>query len=166
MIFVKSIMLKKTNFTKTGNWIMANLIDLLGFSTLKVWKILRFSKNSLYSKDKKVLIIRTDGIGDALVTIPLFRSLKKVYPEGEIDCLIRPNSKDVLENIPYIHRIIQSFSRWGDIINAIKLKKQRYDVVISPRPDGYFFNHFIAFLIGGKRRVGFAMKGGGFFKRI
>lgn len=163
MIFVKSVMLKKTNFTKTRNWIIANLIDLLGFSLLKVWKILRFSKNSLHSKVKKILIIRTDGIGDVLVTIPLFRSLKKLYPEGEIECLIRPNSKEVLENIPYIRRIIQSFSRRSDIINAIRLRKQEYDVVINPGSDGYFFNHFIAFLVGGKRRVGFAMKGGGFF---
>jgi ADP-heptose:LPS heptosyltransferase len=154
-------MLKRENFTKKRNWFLASIFDLFGFCISRIIHPPRV--HNMAENIKKILIIRTDGIGDVLMTMPLFKALKEKYPNAFIDCLIRPRSKDIFPLIPYVSNTFISYSFFEDIKLAFLLYKNKYDVVISPRVDNYIANHAVAFIIGRKRRVGFAMKGGGFF---
>jgi ADP-heptose:LPS heptosyltransferase len=138
-------------------------MDFVGFGLFRILSLLNYASNNQPPLIKKVLIIRTDGIGDILLTIPITKLLKDSFRDIKIDFLVRANKGEILEVNPYVNKIFKSFSLWTDIGFAFSLRSIHYDVVISPRVDGYIFNHLISFLINGRRRMGFAMKGGGFF---
>ena len=50
----------------------------------------------------KILITRTDRIGDVLLSTPVFRAVRDAYPESHIAVLVRPYAKDIVEGNPYI----------------------------------------------------------------
>ena len=155
-------MLIRKDFTKSRNWIFAVILDLFGYFCLKLFASV--SKKGCYDRRsvRKILVIRTDGIGDAVISIPLFKSLKQLFPEADVSCLIRPGSKEIFDLITPVSSSIVSRSRWEDLNIAFKNSKQLFDLIISPRPDGYLFNHILALVMKGKRRTGYAIKGGGF----
>ncbi|MDO8281048.1 MAG: putative lipopolysaccharide heptosyltransferase III [Thermodesulfovibrionia bacterium] len=59
---------------------------------------------------KKILVIKLRHIGDVLLTVPVFRALKKAFPGAEISALINSGTEAVLHGNPLIDRII-SFDR-------------------------------------------------------
>ncbi|MDD3296128.1 MAG: glycosyltransferase family 9 protein [Candidatus Omnitrophica bacterium] len=111
---------------------------------------------------KKILVIKTDGIGDILISLGLTRLIKKLYADSKVDYLIRPKSSGIAKMTPDINKEIQSCSIWQDIANVLRMRKYKYDLVISPKPQGYIFDHMLAVFVQGKHRVGYAAKGGGF----
>jgi ADP-heptose:LPS heptosyltransferase len=155
-------MLKRDNFVRSFNWILANIIDIVGFCIFDIFQKINSHKNKQNVRVNNILIIRTDMLGDILVTFPFISLLKNLFRGTKIDILIRPKYVDVVRSNPEINEVSLSSSVLGDIVFAFKAKHQHYDIVVSPRNDGYLFNHFVSFLIKGKRRVGFGMKGGGF----
>lgn len=62
---------------------------------------------------KKIIISRTDKIGDLVLSIPSFYMVRKMYPEAEITILVKTYSYDIVKSIPYIDRIvkIEDYSR-------------------------------------------------------
>ena len=55
---------------------------------------------------KKILIIRLSSLGDILLTTPLIRSLKNLYPQLNIDFIIREEYQDTIKLNPHISKII------------------------------------------------------------
>ena len=55
---------------------------------------------------KRILIIKLSAIGDVLMTIPSFETIKKKYPEAKISILIGNWSKDLVKTNPHIDEII------------------------------------------------------------
>jgi len=55
---------------------------------------------------KKILILRTEHIGDYVLTIPSIKSIKKQFPKSEITTIIGPWNKELAEATPYIDKII------------------------------------------------------------
>ena len=51
---------------------------------------------------KKIIVSRTDKIGDLVLSIPSFYMLRKMYPEAEITVLVRNYNYDIVKNLPYI----------------------------------------------------------------
>lgn len=84
----------------------------------------------------KILIIQQKMIGDVLTSSILFEALRKKYPEAELHYLIYPHTKPVVENHPFIDKIIEfdpneyknpvKFSKF-----LFKIKKQDYSAVID-----------------------------------
>lgn len=155
-------MLKRGIFTKKINWIIANIADAVGFSLLDIWKRVSKCRNPEMTSIKKILVIKTDGIGDILISLGLTRLIKKLYADSKVDYLIRPKSSGIAKMTPDINKEIQSCSIWQDIANVLRMRKYKYDLVISPKPQGYIFDHMLAVFVQGKHRVGYAAKGGGF----
>ncbi len=77
---------------------------------------------------KKILIIRLSSLGDVVLTTPIVRSLKKRFPNSEIDFLVKPQYADVIRYNPYLSNIY-NYSDIGNIIT--KLKQSRYDLIID-----------------------------------
>ncbi|HEY3250115.1 MAG TPA: hypothetical protein VGK25_03250 [Ignavibacteria bacterium] len=75
----------------------------------------------------KILFIRTDKIGDALVTVPVLRDLKLNYPELIIDVLCSDKNKFVFENLDYINKL-HVFNSYRNKENLIE---EKYDAVID-----------------------------------
>jgi len=57
-------------------------------------------------KLKKILVMRTDRLGDVILSTPVIANLRKAYPKSHIAFLCRPYTKEVLENNPYLDEII------------------------------------------------------------
>ena len=52
-----------------------------------------------------ILVLRYDRIGDMVVTTPLFRALKKGFPDAEFCVLASQTNAAVIRNNPYIDQI-------------------------------------------------------------
>lgn len=123
------------------------------------------SMNS-FSNFKRILIIRTDVLGDLLMTIPFLRELKRNVPDAEIDMVIRESNKFLMRNCPYISRLILFSPSDSDDIDLVKLKKfsklnfsnRNYDVVFLPRVmlvgRNYIENDILGMLCEAKYRIG------------
>ena len=55
---------------------------------------------------KRILVSRTDKIGDLVLSIPSFFMLKKMYPNAELVVIVRKYNVDIVKNLPYIDRIV------------------------------------------------------------
>jgi ADP-heptose:LPS heptosyltransferase len=84
----------------------------------------------------KILVSRTDGIGDLLLTTPLFYELRKKYPTAYISALVSPYSADLLLNNPAVSDVIL-YNKDMKKQTFEKIMSGKYDVVISvyPRPE-------------------------------
>ena len=55
---------------------------------------------------RKILVIRFSSLGDLVLTTPIFRELKRFYPDAEITLLTSSGIGSVLENNPQIDHAI------------------------------------------------------------
>lgn len=104
---------------------------------IKSFVLRKFTKKNKVSfdikKSKKVLIFRYDRIGDMILTTPLFKELKKAYPEIEISVLASKANKDVIKYNPYVSKIYTNYknSILSDLFELIKLRFKNFDVCIE-----------------------------------
>lgn len=56
---------------------------------------------------KRIIISRTDKIGDLILSIPSFYMVSKMYPNAEIIVLVRKYNYEIVKNLPYISRIVK-----------------------------------------------------------
>ncbi|MHC1736418.1 MAG: glycosyltransferase family 9 protein [Ignavibacteriaceae bacterium] len=49
---------------------------------------------------KRILIVRTDRVGDVVMITPMIRELRRTYPDAFIATLTRPNNLAILQNNP------------------------------------------------------------------
>lgn len=69
----------------------------------------------------KLLFFRNDRIGDAMVTLPVLRDLKKNYPDIKIDILVSSRNKFVFNNFDYVDEIIEYDRRLDDLNKIYKI---------------------------------------------
>ena len=60
---------------------------------------------------KKIIISRTDSIGDVILTLPVAGVLKKTYPQAEIVFLGKKYTRDIVESSDNI----DLFLDWDDL---------------------------------------------------
>ena len=58
------------------------------------------------NEPKNILIVRTDRIGDLILTLPLAGLIKKQYPDSKVSFLVREYTKNIVSNHPYIDEVI------------------------------------------------------------
>ena len=85
---------------------------------------------------KRILIARTDKIGDLVLSIPSFFMLKKMYPNAELIVLVRGYNADIVRNLSYIDRVIKidGFTK-DELLEKIAYFKA--DVFIALYNDSY-----------------------------
>jgi heptosyltransferase-2 len=87
-------------------------------------------------KPKKILIVQTAFLGDLILTTPLIRETKKIFPLSDLYVVALPQYSDVLKNNPYVCEIIEFDKRKSKLRELIKtakkLKKLQIDLAISP----------------------------------
>jgi len=75
----------------------------------------------------KILFVRNDKIGDALVTVPVLRDLKLNYPDLKIDVLCSPVNKFVFEGIESINKL--HILKNSELVGGLKAEK--YDAIVD-----------------------------------
>lgn len=93
-------------------------------------------KKAKITGKEKILLIRTDKIGDLILSLPLAEAIKKVYPQAFISFLVSPYTKDILENNPFVDEVIVfNYSKVKGFFKFVKfLKKKKIDVAILIHP--------------------------------
>ena len=104
-------------------------------------------------KPKKVLFIATRQIGDVLVTTPLIKQARELWPDAEFHFLGYRGKLDMLKGNPDIAELIETSDRpkFGEYLALFHRLFQRYDLAIVTQPSdrAYFYGLLAAF-----RRVG------------
>jgi len=82
---------------------------------------------------KTILVIKYDRIGDMVVSTPIFRELKSVYPKISISVLASKVNKDVIKHNPYVDEIYLNHKNnyFSDLWVLLKLRKKQFDVCIE-----------------------------------
>ena len=113
---------------------------------------------------KNILIVRTDRIGDVVLTLPLTGIIKKHYPGCKVSFLVRDYTKDILANHPFVDEIIILKEKNGGIDifeNLKKISSKNFDVCIIVNPT--FVTALILFLSRIKKRIGTGYRWYSFF---
>ena len=116
----------------------------------------------------RLLVIRPDHLGDALLATPAIRHIKQARPEMEIHALCGAWTADLLARFDEIDRVIPlpfpGFAR-GDrggnpYLLALRwtwtLRRTGYDAAIVMRPD-HWWGALLAHLAGIPRRIGYGL---------
>ncbi len=104
---------------------------------------------------RKILIIRTDRIGDVILTLPMASILKKNFPDVHITMMIQRYTSDLVQADKHVDEIVYYDNETEQIPFSQMLKiikDQKYDVVFHTHPR--FRIALITWLAGIPRRVG------------
>ncbi|MFA5404257.1 MAG: lipopolysaccharide heptosyltransferase family protein, partial [Ignavibacteria bacterium] len=106
---------------------------------------------------KRILIVRTDRVGDVVMITPMVREIKKTFSDSFIATLTQPNTTAILENNPYIDLMITDDLREESYEKVIKeIKKYRFtDGLLVLPTDRAAYQMFRA---GVKSRIGVGRK--------
>ena len=106
-------------------------------------------------KPENLLIVRTDRIGDVILSLPLAGLVKKHYPDCKITFLVRDYTKELVENHPYIDRVL-ILNETNDKVNLREnisaIKQFNFDSSIIVYPT--FSTSLVIFLSAIKSRIG------------
>ncbi len=106
-------------------------------------------------KNNKILIVQTGRIGDLILLLPVFESLKLKYPNFELHLLASRNNFYVAQNYPFIDKI-HIYKKGVDILKSIyNLRKDKFDIWIDPKDHHSSESHFLARIGGAKYKIGF-----------
>lgn len=104
---------------------------------------------------KNILIVRTDRLGDLILTLPLAAAIRKKYPAARITFLVRKYSSPLLQNHPYIDEVLLLHEEEGNIpvgLNKKMLAEKNFDCAVAVSPD--FKIALVLFLAGIPVRIG------------
>mgnify|MGYP001196591153 FL=1 len=82
---------------------------------------------------RNILFLRYDRIGDMIITTPVFRELKRNYPEINVSVLASSVNQNVLDKNPYVDKVYinhkNNFLR--DLPTLLKLRNNKYDICVE-----------------------------------
>ena len=102
---------------------------------------------------KRILIVRTDRVGDVVMITAIPREIKKLYPDAFVATLTQPNTAKILENNPYIDEIITddlSKDTFWKVVKKIKSLKFDYGLLVHSTERAAYQ----LFWAGVKQRIG------------
>ncbi|HRE39949.1 MAG TPA: glycosyltransferase family 9 protein [Ignavibacteria bacterium] len=115
---------------------------------------MKFEQNEI----KKILIIKFGGIGDILLSTPVLPNLRNYFPDAKIYYLTLRHSRDILNENPFIDRVI-TYDPLEDHSRCLidNIRNQKYDLIIdlycNPR------TALVTYLSKAKYRFGFNFRG-------
>jgi len=119
-----------------------------------------------------VLVVKLDRIGDMVMTTPIFRALKKGWPNAQISVLVNPVNKSAINNNPFIDSIyVYDKEKKHKSLNSKihffrSIREKEFDLVIDPYLDYELKTSFITRFVGSKFRLGFEFAGREIFYNI
>lgn len=112
---------------------------------------------------KRILIVRTDRIGDVVLSTPVIKAVRASYPGGFLAMMVSPQALEIVDSNPYLNEVI-SFDKnkikglFRSIGFAQRLRNGHFDMAIVLHPTVRV--HIMLWLAGIKTRVGLDRKWG------
>ena len=116
-------------------------------------------------KYQTILVVRPDGMGDLVMTIPFLRELRRNCPTANITLLVHAAHEEFMKNCPYVDAVLgiplKRHHRPGffKILNFCRkhLWTHRWDAALYPRWDvDHYGGAFLSFISGATFRAGFS----------
>ncbi|MDD5409371.1 MAG: lipopolysaccharide heptosyltransferase II [Candidatus Omnitrophica bacterium] len=113
---------------------------------------------------RRILVVRTDRIGDVLLSTPVIKALRVKYPQAYISMVVAPYARDIVEGNPYLDEVIIydkdiKHKSWIRSLKfARRLKNKKFDLAVILHPTNRM--HLITFLAGIPGRLGYNRKFG------
>lgn len=104
---------------------------------------------------KNILIVRTDRIGDVVLSVSMAGLIKEQYPDCKVTFLVRDYTKDILTNHPFIDNVIilkEKDVRINFFDNLREISTNKFDTCIVLNPT--FILALILFFSGIRKRIG------------
>ncbi len=110
-------------------------------------------------KPLNILVVRTDRIGDVVLTTAAVRALRKNFPDARIAMMVAPATRQLVEGNPDINEVIVHdragknkgiIGFWKQVIN---LRRKKFDWAIIFHTKRW--TNMFCFLAGIKRRTGY-----------
>lgn len=111
---------------------------------------------------KRILIVRTDRIGDVILSTPVIKALRDANPFSYIAMMVKPYTKVIVEGNPYLDELIiydkegKEKSWLASLKFAFELKKKKFELAVVLNPSNR--SNLIPFLAGIPKRVGYNRK--------
>ena len=106
---------------------------------------------------KHILIIQTAFLGDVILATPLVAELKRIFPEVEIDMLVKKGNQGLLDNNPNLTQVFVFDKSKGKLRSLTELirtfRKKKYDLILNLHRFGS--SGLIAVSSGSKKVYGF-----------
>ncbi len=110
---------------------------------------------------EKILFVRTDRIGDVIVSTPALRALRKTYPQAWISVMVSPLTRQAVECNPDINEVLvfdKKAGLWSQFQFLRRLRARCFDVAIIAHCTNWV--NWLAFLARIPRRIGYARRAG------
>lgn len=123
--------------------------------------------NSSRGSPSRILLIQSAFLGDSLLTLPLARDLKSLFPGSRLAVLTLEKTASLFRDSPWVDEVICDRKRgehgglFGPWRLSARLKERGFDLAIIPHRS--FRSAFLAWLSGIPRRVGFSASAGRLF---
>lgn len=110
----------------------------------------------------KILVTRTDRIGDLVLTTPVYKALREKFPRAWIAALVFQEHREIVKGNPYLDKVIlydkkgREKSWWGQLRFAGRLRREKFDAVVHCH--GTNRMHLAAWLAGIPARIGYARR--------
>lgn len=106
---------------------------------------------------KKILIIQTAFLGDVILATPVVEKLHRVFPDAEIDFLLRKGNEDLFTDHPFLKNIIvwdRQTNKYKNLLKILKMIRQyKYDLIVNLHRFGS--SGFITAFSKASRTIGF-----------
>ena len=118
--------------------------------------------NTRENQYKRILVVRTDRIGDVLISTSVVKALRDNYPMSYIAMMVSPYTKDIVDGNPYLDSVIifdkdkKHKGLFATLDFSRRLKNMGFDVAIILHPT--VRTHLICFLAGIRERIGYDRK--------
>lgn len=112
----------------------------------------------------KILIIHTAFIGDIVLSTPLLKRVKEMYPEAKITYVTTPVGATILRNNPHITEIIEYDKRGnhsgikGLLALGRRLRYENFNMVLTPHR--YLRSSILSWLTRSPKRIGYDIASG------
>lgn len=117
------------------------------------------------SANARILVRGANWIGDAIMTTPVIRAVKKNFPKAHLEVLAKPWVIPVYENSPYVDEIMvyDNLHRhkmgFGTLVLAKDIKQRSFDLAVLMQ--NAFEAGLLVFLAGIRERLGYNTDGRG-----
>jgi ADP-heptose:LPS heptosyltransferase len=118
---------------------------------------------SRFSEMKKILFIRSDRLGEFLLSLPAIKLVKANYPESKIYLLAQKSNIELIKDLNFIDYFLEYKEKdFAGFRGAFKLgkilRKEKIDCIVVLNPKKEF--HLASYLAGIPLRVGYGRKWG------
>lgn len=110
---------------------------------------------------RRILVMRYDGIGDLVLTLPLIRMIGRTYTGARITVLASERNHRLLEACPFVHevRVLPPVGTMRKLRVLRDLRRSGFDLVVDPVVTDSPGSAALARLTRGRFRCGFAGRG-------